>query len=84
MVMEFSTYPKRIRARPSNDRMINIDTQRGECECCIVLANICFELQTMWTCAIKKISEMSWSRRERRKMNLASETTYSKFKLIHC
>ena len=80
---EFSTNPKCIRAMAKKDRMIDIDSQRRERKGYVVLANIGFKLQTMGTCSIKEISELSWSRREWRKINLASETTRSKFWFIH-
>ena len=82
-MMKFSTDSKWIRARPIDDRTININSQRGECKCCIVLANFFFKIQTMWTCAIKKISEIPWSGRKWRKINLATETTHSKFWLSY-
>ena len=81
---KLATDPKCVSARSSKDGFIDLDSQRGKRKCHIVLTNIFFKPHTMWTCAIKEISEFSWSRRERREIDLAGETTHSKFEFIYC
>src|SRR6267378_4453305 len=81
-MVEFTIYFESIRPTGICDRMVNLDTNRSECKCSIVLANVFAKGIRERAYATKEVLE-SWRRgRKWGKINLTLKTTLAKFFIV--
>src|SRR6202044_3668391 len=81
-MVEFTTYFKSIRPTGTCDRMINVDPQRCESKCSIVLANVLAKGIRCRADTTEQVFE-SWRRRRKwRKIYLTLKTALAKFFVI--
>ena len=78
LVMKRAMKPECIRPRTSKDSVIDFSSNRCECKCSVILANIVPEPFGKWITTIQELGESEWCLSKGWELDLALQTTHAK------